>query len=96
MNPGGILIGISSPTGVAGMSGAYSCGSLDGGFGTSLLYSLGPGPGYNFPAQSCTVSLDQPVTVGARESGTFSAMAVSSDGGMRSITDGVFDVSVTI
>jgi hypothetical protein len=93
---GGISIGIGFPSGVAGMSGAYSCGSHDGGPGTSIVDSVGAGPGYIFVAQSCTVSLDMTVTVGARETGTFSATATATGGGTKSITDGVFDVPVAM
>jgi hypothetical protein len=85
----GIFFSVSTVLGPGPIGGSYSCVPLDS---LSVTFSYTQGQS-NVAAQSCELTLNPQGTPGVHATGTFSA---TLSGGTGSITNGVFDLPVTI
>lgn len=85
----GVSFAVSTPPPLA--PGTYSCGLTNG----NVIVSLAANSSDN--ATVCTIQLAGIGAVaGARATGTFQASLMATGGGMKAITDGMFDVPLTI
>jgi hypothetical protein len=88
----GISFGVSTVLAPGAIGGSYSCVPLDS---LSVTFSYKQEQN-NIGATSCELTLNAQGTAGVHATGTFSAMFVTTGGGTKSVTNGVFDAPVTI
>jgi hypothetical protein len=92
--PLGISLGVSTVLAPGPIGGTYSCAPLDS-VSVTFLYKQGQN---EIGTASCALTLNMQGAAGVHATGTFSATFTpwTTDGGTKSLTNGVFDVPVTI
>ncbi|HVV52762.1 MAG TPA: hypothetical protein VHO06_24085 [Polyangia bacterium] len=88
----GIDFSVSTVLGPAAIGGSYSCVPLDS-LSVTFDYTQAK---TSTAATSCGFMLNMQGTAGVHATGTFSATLTLTGGATKSITDGAFDVPVTI
>jgi len=85
----GIGVTVASYTGP--LSGTYTCSEsiVDGGATVIFVYG-------SVNVTECTITITQAGSANVNAQGTFSASGAFIDGGTANITDGTFDVAVTV